>query len=220
MGRVLLLDNDPAARDLIARLLGRTVDKTVKDHLAGISQEPSITSRIGQGLEAELANKSVLGHRIRILTQDIPDRGSKSLEKPLGADLYVGISVSSHGIRQTKGFLVQAKISDKLVSSSDLDEDCAEMLRRSAASYVWLYEKSGVRVVNAQDVLKRGEKSPKVLKRRRASTVFARTFECTEGDFHIGLPSVRGTKKPPRVALGEMLEELRVPQGVGVLVSD
>lgn len=215
-----MLDHDPAARDLIARLLGRTVDNTVRDHLAGISQEPSITSRIGQSLETELANKSVLGHRIRILTQDIPDRGSKSLEKPLGADLYVGISVNSSGIRQTKGFLVQAKISDKLVRISDLDKDCEEMLRRSAASYVWLYEKSGVRIVNAQDVVKRGIKSPKMLTRRRASTVFARTLECTEGDFEIGLPSVRGTKKAPRTALGEMLEELRVPQGVGVLVSN
>jgi hypothetical protein len=215
-----VLDHDPAAREEIARLLGRTVNNTVRDHLAGISQEPSITSRIAQTLETKLEGKGVLGHRIRILTQDIPDRGSKSLEKPLGADLYVGISVISSGIRQTKGFLVQAKISDKLVRHSDLDEDCEKMLRRSAASYVWLYEKNGVRIVNAQDVVKRGSKSPKVLDSRRASTVFARTLECTEGDFGIGLPSVDGTKKAPRVALGEMLEELRVPQGVGIIVSD
>lgn len=120
--------------------------------------------------------------------QDIPGRGSKALEKSLGADLYMGISVNSSCVRQSKGFLVHAKITDKLVKKSDLDEDYEDMLRRSTASYVWLYEKSGVRIVNAKDVLKRGSRSPKELTRRLASAVFARTLECTEGDFGIGLP--------------------------------
>ena len=216
-----MLEDDPIARDLIARALGRAVDQGVREHLFGISQEPQITSRIGQKLEEALDGESILGHRIRVITQDIPDRGPKSLEKPIGADLYVGISVSSGGKRQTKGFLTQAKISDKLKTQSDfddLDNDCRDMLKRSNASYVWLYEKSGVRVINAEEMLKRGLQSPTKLKRRRASTVFARTLECTEGDFGLGLPSVRGTRKKLRAALGEMLEELRIPKGVGVLI--
>lgn len=212
---------DPIARNLMAHALGRAVDKAVREHLSGISQEPQITSRIGQTLEETMDGKSILDHQVRIITQDIPDRGSKSLEKAIGADLYVGISVSAGSKEQTKGFLTQAKISNNLKTQTDFDDledDCGDMLKRSNASYVWLYEKSGVRVINADRVLNRGSLSPTNLTRRRASTVFARTLECTEGDFDLGLPLVRGTRKKQRAALGEMLEGLRVPKGVGVLI--
>ena len=217
-----MLESDPIARDLIAKALGRAVDQAVKDHLSGISQEAQITSRIGQILESTLSGKEVLDHRIEVFTQDIPDRGPGSLEKAIGADLYVGISVSTGGQRKTKGFLVQAKIDRKLKSSSDfaaLDKDCRDMLQRSDASYLWLYESNGVRVVDAKNVVKRGSRSPKELQRRRASTVFSRTLECSEGDFSLGLPSVRGTRKKPREALGEMLEELRIRNGIGIKIT-
>jgi hypothetical protein len=217
-----VLDDDPIARDLIAKALGKATDQGVREHLTGISQEPHITSRIGQSLENTLNGKIVLGHRIQIMTQDIPDRGPGSLEKAIGADLYVGISVSSGGKRESKGFLVQAKIGRKLKSKSDydaLEEDCEDMLQRSDASYLWLYEANGVRVVNAKEVLNRGSRSPNELLRRRASTVFTRTLECSEGDFSLGLPSVAGTQKKHRTALGEMLEELRVAKGLSVLIS-
>ncbi|WP_226562659.1 hypothetical protein [Salipiger thiooxidans] len=217
-----MLENDPIARDLIAKALGKATDQAVREHLAGISQEAQITSRIGQSLEDTLNGETVLGHRIQVLTQDIPDRGPRSLEKAIGADLYVGISATSGGIRRSKGFLVQAKIGRKLKSISDydaLEEDCSDMLQRSDASYLWLYERNGVRVVKAEEVLKRGSKSPKELQRRRASTVFSRTLECSEGDFDLGLPPVRGTRKKPRTALGEMLEDLRVRKGVSVSIT-
>ena len=221
-GSYRMLESDPIARDLIAKALGRAVDQAVKDHLSGISQEAQITSRIGQILESTLSGKEVLDHRIEVFTQDIPDRGPGSLEKAIGADLYVGISVSTGGQRKTKGFLVQAKIDRKLKSSSDfaaLDKDCRDMLQRSDASYLWLYESNGVRVVDAKNVVKRGSRSPKELQRRRASTVFSRTLECSEGDFSLGLPSVRGTRKKPREALGEMLEELRIRNGIGIKIT-
>ena len=219
--KITMLEDNPTARELIAKALGKATDQAVRDHLTGISQEAAITSRIGQSLEQTLNGKPVLGYSIEVITQDIPDRGPGSLEKAIGADLYVGISVSSGGKRQSKGFLVQAKIGRKLKSMSDYDalaKDCGDMLERSDASYLWLYESNGVRVVKAVEVLKRGSKSPKELQRRRASTVFDRTLECREGDFDLGLPSVRGTRKKPRTALGEMLEELRVPRGIGVLI--
>lgn len=217
-----MLENDPIARDLIAKALGKAADQAVREHLAGISQEAQITSRIGQRLEDILNGKKILDHQIQVFTQDIPDRGPGSLEKAIGADLYVGISVSSGGLQKSKGFLVQAKIESKLKSSSDfnaLEEDCKDMLHRSDASYLWLYESNGVRVVDAKDVVKREWRSPTELHRRRASTIFSRTLECSEGDFSLGLPSVRGTRKKPREALGEMLEGLRVRNGVGVLIT-
>jgi hypothetical protein len=217
-----MLNNDPAARKLIASALGQAIDQTVKEHLSGISQEPAITSRIGQDLENTINGKAIFGYDLHVITQDIPDRGSNSLEKPTGTDLYVGISVQIESKIITKGFLVQAKISDKLNSQKDFDglrDDCSKMLKRSESSYVWLYENSGVRVVNAEDVLKNSSRNPSIWRRRRASTVFSRTLECTEGDFRIGLPPVRSKKMTERrKALGEMLEKLRADRGVDISI--
>jgi hypothetical protein len=217
----ILLNNDQIARKLIANALGDAVYQSIREHLSGISQEPQITSRIGQKLESTIDGKTILGYELSVITQDIPDRGPKSLEKLIGADLYVGISVNSGGNIQTKGFLTQAKIIGKLKAQKDfddLDDACTQMLERSDSSYDWLYENSGVRVIKAEDVLKRTARDPSTWQRGRASTVFSRTLECTEGDFGIGLPSVWGRQMTQRAALGEMLEKLRVPKGIGISI--
>jgi len=85
------------------------IDQAVREHLPGISQEPQISSRIGQKLEEAMNGEINLSHEILVVTPDIPDRGPRSLESAIGADVCVGISAFSGGKRQSKEFLTQTK---------------------------------------------------------------------------------------------------------------
>ena len=60
-----MLEHDPVARRLIAAALGEVVDRTVRTHVAGITQEPALTARTGQALEHELDGRIILGRRTR-----------------------------------------------------------------------------------------------------------------------------------------------------------
>jgi hypothetical protein len=217
-----MLDHDPIARDLIAAALGKTIDRAVREHIAGMTQEAPLTARIGQMLESELNGKDILGNQIRILTQDIPDRGPRALEKDIGADLYVGIEVSGPGgRRETKGFLVQAKLSRNLNRTSEekeLRDACKRLSDVTDASYVFVYGESGVRVVNAKKLVEDLGTRPRDMKTRRITTLFKRTLECTEGDVGLGLPQVRGAVRA-RSALSDKLRELRVERAVEVIIE-
>jgi len=215
-----MLEHNPVARRLIAEALGNVVDRTVRKHVAGITQEPALTARIGQALENELDGRPILGYRLRIFTQDIPDRGTGSLERYIGGDLYV--EVGEGAWRESKGFLVQAKFERNLIRHSAerqaLREDCEDMLDRTTASYVWLYSDNRVRVLKAQQVRDSPE-DPQSLPARRASTLFDRTLECREGARALGLPDVQGDEAHMRSALGTLLEGLRHPPPMAVGVS-
>jgi hypothetical protein len=215
-----MLDDDPLARKQIAIALGTIVDCTVREHIAGITQEPPLTARIGQALQAASADGriNVGRHRVRIITQDIPDRGPHALERDIGADLYVGIEVGEGKSRETKGFLVQAKLSRNLRNTADLLDECRDMLQRTRASYVWLYSDKGVRVLKAKQIRDFARTGPEDLPARKASTLFARTLECREGARVLGLPDARDPARM-RSAIGIMLEELRAAQGVAISID-
>ena len=154
---------------------------------------------------------TVSGVRLRIVTQDISDRGSKALEKPLGADIYIGIEDLTGPARETKGLLVQAKMR-KYLHSMSLKEDCEKMLRRSKASYVWVYDERGLKVLDAQQIVGDPDHLSPNTKQRLPSTLFSRVLKCVEGDRALGLPDVSGNPKEQRHALARQLENLRIPR--------
>ena len=82
---------DQRARDMIAARLQSVANEICRGDIG--LQEPQITSRIGQALESELKSRGILGYRVRVVTHDIPDKGRGSLEKPLGADMYMGFEL-------------------------------------------------------------------------------------------------------------------------------
>lgn len=215
-----MLGHDPIARDLIASALGKTIDKAVREHVAGITQEAPLTARIGQILENELNDKEILGNHIRIMTQDIPDRGQGALEKDIGADLYVGIEVvGKSGRRESKGFLVQAKMQRNLNrAEGELREACEKLLGITDASYVFVYGDGGVRVLNARPVFQDKQTRLRDMSARRVTTLFKRTLECTEGDFGLGLPTVKGVARA-RAALADKLKDLRIKQAIEVKIE-
>jgi hypothetical protein len=87
-----LIEN-PEARAEIARAFGNALDELVRDRMNGLVEEPDITSRVGQRLEERFDGKALGEYRVRVISKTITSHGSKSLEKPMGTDLYLAISV-------------------------------------------------------------------------------------------------------------------------------
>jgi hypothetical protein len=142
------------------------------------------------------------------------------MERDTGADLYVGIEVQANGMRETKGFLVQAKFQRNLRSFAErhvLSRQCRDMSDRTDAGYVWLYDHNRVRVLRAQQVLDSPDDQFQNLHARRASTLFTRTLECSEGARELGLPNVQG-RAQMRSELGVLLQDLRAARGVAVSI--
>ena len=215
-----LIGDDPdgrLTREMIATALREVADDVCRDHVMTITQEPQITSRIGEALERRLAGSNINGYRVEVLTQDLPDRGSRSLERPVGADIYLGIRVMLGGhVDTSKGMLAQAKKWPNLSAEEGggLTEQCKRMLARSPASYVWIYTVDGVGVVSAEDVIRRELR--KLSYRRRLDEVLSEILACNEGDTALGLPPGRDTRR----LVGMMLEELRgVRTGIAVSIS-
>lgn len=145
--------------------------------MTGLIEEPDITSRVGQRLEDRFDGKTLSGYRIRVISETITSHGSKSLEKPMGTDLYFAVEVEdAQGVRTSKGVLVQAKRFDK-AAGSDLLEQCRRMnLITRKGSVVWLYAKSGIKVARSTDVV-RGTMVPFT-----NSEFFDRVLKCSIGD--------------------------------------
>jgi hypothetical protein len=203
-------------RELIACALREVADEVCRDHVRTISQEAQITSRIGQALETRLRGSNFNGYTIEVVTQDIPDRGRGALERRLGGDIYVGIRVM-HGSSTalSKGFLAQAKRGPHLSSSerNELVRQSLRLLFRSPSSYVWVYTERRVRVVNAEDVVRR--QSRNLVDGRRLDEIFSETLSCLEGDIHIGLPPGSDV----RSSVGIMLERLRTQTAIGIAIA-
>lgn len=145
--------------------------------MTGLVEEPDITSRVGQRLEDRFDGKTIGGYRIRVISETITSHGSKSLEKPMGTDLYFAVEIEdAQGVGTSKGVLVQAKRFDK-VAGSDLLEQCRRMnLITKKGSVVWLYAKSGIKVARSADVVQ-GNMAPIT-----NSEFFDRVLKCSIGD--------------------------------------
>jgi len=201
-------------REFIATAMRETADQVCRDHYHSISQEAQITSRIAQALESSMQQYEFLGNRVEIVVQDLPDRGPRSLESRLGADLYVGIRVVRDGrLEMSKGLFAQSKLGTHLSKDgrSKLVDQCEKMRKRSPASYVWVYTPDGVRVITVQDVVRRDSRN--LLGGRRLDEAFSETFACHEGDPGIKLPDVQPDALPLRTAVGLMLERMDAPNG-------
>lgn len=215
--------NGRIVRELIASALREVADEVCREHFAAITQEAHLTSRIAQTLETRLHGSHFNGYTVEVMSYDIPDRGPGALESRLGGDIYVGVRVSRGGLtRLSKGFLAQAKKGTHLSMSQrrDLDGQCRKLLRRTTSSYVWVYTEHGVRVVNAQDVIRR--QSRNLIDGRRLDEVLSATLSCDEGDAAIGLPDApigQSERSATRHSLGEILERLGTETGIGVAVT-
>jgi hypothetical protein len=173
--------------------------------MKGSVEEPDITSRIGQRLEERFDGENLHGYRVRVITETITSHGAKSLEKPLGTDLYFAISVEDeHGEVKTKGVLVQAKRRENLQWPA-LEEQCRRMtLVTKKGAVVWVYTPYGIDVIRAVDVPKKRSASFKTAK------LFDRVLKCELGDRR----KVPAGKFGARGALKTMIEALGAKNAV------
>lgn len=169
--------SNAADRAKIASAIGPALDELVRERMKGLIGEPDITSRVGQRLEERFDGKELAGYRIRVISETITSHGPKSLEKPMGTDLYFAISVEdAAGAETTKGVLVQAKREDKR-KWPKLEEQCRRMnLVTKKGSVVWLYKPSGIGVLRSSDVAKR------VTQSITTTDFFDQVLKCEIGD--------------------------------------
>lgn len=162
---------------MVAIAFGTALDELVRDRMDGLVEEPDITSRLGQRLEDRFDGQILGGHRVRVISETVTSHGMGSLEKPLGADLYIAISVEdAFGVTTTKGVLVQAKRRDRL-DGAGLSEQCRRMMHVTRkGSVAWIYTATGVDVVRATDTTK------KVWPVLNANQFFEAVLKCTLGD--------------------------------------
>jgi hypothetical protein len=194
----------------IAEIVDGVISEEMVRHYDCTTQEHQLTSKLASALERELNRLQVGPVNIQVLVQDLPDRGRGSLEKPVGADLYISIVLPDDA---SKGILVQSKWDSAVLNDrAQLREQARKMLARSPESYVWVYEPSGISCFPAHDVLgprmtRENVKTPGVL--------IADGCRCKAGDRRIG----RNPDLPPDQSLRTILEELRVNTGLSLIVQ-
>ncbi len=191
------------------------VDKVVREQCMRLTQEHQLTSRIAQSLEQTLNGSSFMDHEVRVIVQEMPDKGPRSLEKQIGADLYIGIKFSGPESEIAKGLFVQSKW-DQAMPKSELEalhEQCEKLVWRSAkGSFVWLYGEDGTRVISADEVLAHPSQQPQTLSSNNVKELMSGVFDCTSGDRELIMEGI--FDDPERLA--GMLLEFRTKRGVAI----
>jgi hypothetical protein len=228
-----MLRGDGVTRDLLAELIRRTVDETVRKQLQRRAQEPPISSKVAEALEKKLHGYEINGYAISVVAQDFPDRGPGSWEHKSGADLYIGIRVETTWDLPpvSKGMLIQAKKAKmpgtvrrprtpQPASAADahgeLVEQCGKMLdRTNKGAFVWVYGIGGTHAVPASDVVASEIVPPEHLGGRDVGEQFRDVLDCISGDEDL----VDETIFDDDEALGNYLEEIAVRRGVAINVA-
>jgi hypothetical protein len=200
---------DKKNRRRIVDSIGQAVDALVKDlyseTIDGVStvQEPEITSRLCQRLEDRLDNTQAGDYVFRVIAQSLPDRGPQSMEKLIGADLFISISLDGvDGF--DKGIFIQAKY-DRNLDRDELKDACRRMRGHVAEEgvYVWVYEPEGVKVISSHQVGQMQSNSLADVKPRSATGFFGRVIDCYAGSKAWGIPSTGDRRKAVAAKLRE-----------------
>lgn len=194
---------DPRIRGL-AEAIDDKLQEICGEHYDALTQEHQLTSRIAQALD-DLRNQRD-GLAVEVTVQELPDKGPDSLERPVGADVYVAVVRSDNQAKPvSKGILAQTKWDDSPLR--DLRRQEGDMLDRSDESYVWIYGPEGVYVVPAE---RNRRRRPDLDKATSVGELLVTAIECRAGDPELG-PDL---SKPSRQAMREKLEELAAPAGL------
>ncbi|GEM_PF-3408231 len=203
----------------LADAISRVVDQANQDCAAeyragGIREEPAFTERFATRLQDRINNLDIPETQVRASIHSLSSHGSRSEEKPSGADLVAVLDIDAHGRKRTKGLLVQAK---RLEPNrplgrrryKGLTDQCAKMAAVSPESYVFVYSKVGVRAVTAKDLLANpGLQVDQLADITSPSQIFRDVVLCTKGDPSIGDATERG--------VGNLLRERGIPFGLVV----
>jgi hypothetical protein len=207
---------DRENRKLVMDVLGGAIDELARDLYSdtidgpSIVQEPEITSRICQRVEDRLDGQRVGDYILRVTAQSMPDRGPRSLEKITGADLLLSVSLDGpEGFDKT--LFVQAKY-DRNVNREELLESCHRMEQfvGKEGTYVWIYERDGVKVFSSHQVQRMRGNTLEGLYHRSVAGLTGRILDCYAGSRAWGIP-MSGNR---RQLIGERLRQVRAKNGL------
>lgn len=192
---------DKHNRKKITEQIGDAVDSLVIDLYSeiidGVSaiQEAEISSRICQRLEDKLDNSRVGEYTFRVTAQSVPDRGPKSIENLVGADIYLSISLDGDD-GFDKGIFIQAKY-DRNLKRKELNDACNKMKKTigNKGSYVWIFKSDGVKVLSANQVKNMEGNSIKGLIPRSVEGFAGRIIDCYAGNRNWGVPASANRRK-------------------------
>ena len=211
------IDDERARRNSALDGLGKLIDGIVVQecvrHYDALTQEHQFTSKLAGAVERELAGTRIDGCSVDVSLQDTPDKGPGSLERKIGADLYISVVLQSDDEEHpvSKGILVQAKWDRTLsIDGPDTRRQLSDMLHRSRASHVWVYSRSGVVSIPAADFMQ-GKTAEHVT---TPGQLIADGLKCTEGDQHIG----RDLGKPLVQSLNEIIREIAARKALSLRV--
>lgn len=203
---------DAESKQEISRKLGEAIDQLTidlySDVVDGVSaiQEPEISSRLCQRLEDRLDGERAGSYVFRVIAQSVPDRGPKSMEKLLGADIFLSISLEgADGF--DKGIFIQAKY-DRNIDKDEI-QDAVQKMKKTAGNkgaYVWIYTPKGTKVLSANQVERM---TTNFLARQQPRTVegFAgRVLDCYAGSREWG---ISGPLQNRRALVASRLREAR-----------
>lgn len=201
-----MIDDKEARKEIVANI-GEALNDLVQERMKGLVGEPDITSRVGQRLEDLFNKKTIGGYRISVISETITSQGKKSLEKPMGTDLYFAIQIEGRNEdKVSKAIFVQAKRAEKLPDRK-LAEQCRRMLLiTKKGSVVWLYDQEGIGVAKAVEVANGN------IQKFDIFAFLDRVFECSIGD----------KRKVPMGSFGDrqqlktMLETIGAKNGVAM----
>ena len=165
-----------------AKRIADAIDHSVDALRQGrVEHEPAMTDRMLGAIEESLTDYQHKG--IRWTAKTLTDRGQNSQESKYGADFMGVLNIELPDFRVSKGFLAQAKlIRNKSAGNvAQLKKQCEKMLKLSPDSFVFLYGRSGVRVVPALSVIG-SNLDPLQLYDRSAQRFFEDHLECFIGD--------------------------------------
>jgi hypothetical protein len=213
--------SDDPLEELLNEARGRidaAVIMVARHHYQTPTQEHQLTARLAQAIESELRHQpiEVDGLRLEVFTQDLPDRGSGSMESKVGADLYISLDRLDEYNSISKGMLVQSKWHDSLTHADErrrLRNQIARMYRRSSSSYLWVFDENGVTSIEAPK-----SSNPTLTWIRNPTSVgelIVSGFRCTKGDPNIG----RDLDLSPAQALIRVLHRLSARHSLDLAVT-
>jgi hypothetical protein len=172
-----------------AHIIAGAIDETIAAFNDGrIQDETAITDKMTTKIEDRINGFEIKGIKWEAMTL-IP----QSQEKKFGADFMGVLKINTPYYQVSKGFLVQAKIENNL-NLSVLKRQCEDMLQISPDSFVFLYSKTGVKIVSAIAVLS-SNKHPSELYYRTPSIFFELHFESFIGDRKLSVPHISVLEK-------------------------
>lgn len=206
------------SRNKITKCFGNAVNSLVQElyseKIDGYrdTQEADITSQLSRRLMDTLDNKQVGDYVFRVIAKPMPDRGPNSMEKLTGADLFMTVSLEGQD-GFDKGLFIQAKY-DQNINRADLKTACSKMAANvgNKGAYVWIYERSGIKVISAKQVEQMQHNNLKDVKPRSAEGFFGRILDCYAGSKKWGISS----KGDRRETMNKKLRELRPRNGIDI----